>query len=245
MKWQDNGIILSQRPWNDNEIILNILTQEHGRHAGLVRVSRQKQNLSHTQPGNLVEVTWNARLSEHLGRWTLDVGLMPWFQVFKNPARLLALSTACALADSCLPERHPYLSLYMALKDFLYTLVHDQDWPRQYMKFEISLLSELGFGLNLDFCAVTKTTDNLAFVSPKTGHAVCAEVGKMYEGKLLPLPHFLIQEGKDYTQEELAQAFYLTGYFISRNLLEGKALPEIRRRFIDGIVCSERTKVAS
>ncbi len=119
MKWHDNGIILSQRSWNDNKIILSILTQDHGRHTGLIAIREKNKNLSHVQPGNFVETTWNARLSEHLGKWQIDAGFMPWFQVLKDPARLLALSTVCAITDYCLPERHPYQALYETLKDFL------------------------------------------------------------------------------------------------------------------------------
>jgi DNA repair protein RecO (recombination protein O) len=235
MKWQDNGIILSQRAWNDNKIILSILTCDHGRHTGLIHINQKNKNLSHVQPGNFAQTTWNARLNEHLGKWQLDIGFMPWFQVFNDPVRLLALSTACALTDHCLPERHPYQMLYITLKDFLESLIYNKDWRRDYIQFEMNLLSELGFGLNLNFCAVTKQTNDLIFVSPKTGHAVSREAGEPYQNRLLPLPLFLIQEDEPITPNQLDQALYLTGYFLSRHLMENKTLPEIRQRFINSL----------
>lgn len=238
MKWQDDGIILSQRAWNDNKIILSILTLDHGRHTGLIHVSQKNKNLSHVQPGNFTQTIWNGRLNEHLGKWQLDIGFMPWFQVLKDPIRLLALSTACAITDHCLPERHPYPVLYTTLKGFLESLIHNPDWRRDYIQFEMNLLSELGFGLNLNFCAVTKQTDDLVFVSPKTGHAVSRKAGEPYQNKLLPLPSILTQENIQITNNQLDQALYLTGYFLSRHLLENKTLPEIRQRFINSLIFS-------
>lgn len=235
MKWYDNGIILSQRSWNDNKIILSILTQDHGRHTGLVQVREKNKNLSQVQPGNFVETTWNARLSEHLGKWQLDTGFMPWFQVLKDPTRLLALSTVCAITDYCLPERHPYQTLYTTLKEFLENLIAHKDCRKDYIQFELNLLSELGFGLNLTCCAVTKQTDDLIYVSPKTGHAVSRKAGEPYQNRLLPLPSFLVQENTEITKDQFNQALYLTGYFLSRHLLDGKTLPEIRQRFINSL----------
>ncbi|MBY0461555.1 MAG: DNA repair protein RecO [Alphaproteobacteria bacterium] len=235
MKWQDNGIILSQRTWNDNKIILSILTHDHGRHTGLINISQKNKNLSHVQPGNFAQTIWNARLNEHLGRWNLDIEFTPWFQILKDPIRLLALSTACALTDYCLPERHPYQTLYTTLKGFLESLIHNKDWRRDYIQLEMNLLSELGFGLNLNFCAVTKQTDDLIFVSPKTGHAVSRKAGEPYQNKLLPLPPFLLSKDIQITQNQLDQALYLTGYFLSRYLLENRTLPEIRQRFINSL----------
>jgi DNA repair protein RecO (recombination protein O) len=232
MKWQDNGIILSQRNWNDNKIILSILTVEHGRHTGLIHISSKNKNLSHVQSGNFAQTIWTARLNEHLGRWNLDVSFMPWLQVLKDPARLLALSTACALADYCLPERHPYQTLYESLANFLDSLVHDENWRRNYVQFEMDLLSELGFGLNLNFCTVTKQREDLIFVSPKTGHAVSRKAGEAYQDRLLPLPAFLTQPDITITDSQLDQALYLTGYFLGRHFSENKKLPETRQRFI-------------
>jgi len=236
MKWHDNGIILSQRSWKDNKIILSILTQDHGRHTGLIQIKEKNKNLSHIQPGNFVETTWNARLSEHLGKWQLDTGFMPWFQIFKDPVRLLALSTVCTMTDFCLPERHPYQNLYVTLKDFLTNLISHHDWKRNYIQFELNLLAELGFGLNLTCCAVTKQTNDLIYVSPKTGHAVSKKAGEPYQNRLLPLPYFLVQENAEVTKDQFNQALYLTGYFLNRHLLDGKTLPEIRQRFINSLI---------
>lgn len=154
--------------------------------------------------------------------------------------RLLALSTACALTDYCLPERHPYQRLYTTLKEFLESLIHNKDWKRDYIQLEMNLLSELGFGLNLNFCAVTRQTDDLIFVSPKTGHAVSRKAGEPYQSKLLPLPAFLLSKEIQITPNQLDQAFYLTGYFLSRHLLENRTLPEIRQRFVNSLTSSPK-----
>lgn len=232
MKWQDKGIILSQRPSSESQIILNILTETHGRHSGITRVSKTRRQSASFQPGNLVEITWNARLSEHLGQWTLESTNMPWIQLINRPQPLLALSTICALLDVCLPERHPYIELYQELKNFLAHLTENDEWAKHYALFELRLLSTLGFGLNLSECTVTKTTENLMYVSPKTGRAVCAEVGKPYADRLFLLPLFLIDKNHQPTSKEFLQALNMTGYFLNQFALEGKKLPEVRGRLI-------------
>ncbi len=232
MKWQDTGIILSQRPCSESQIILNILTATHGRHSGITRVSKTQRQSASFQPGNFVEVTWNARLSEHLGQWTSEATCMPWIQVINRPQPLLALSTICALLDTCLPERQPYSELYEGLKNFLHHLTNNRDWPTHYAMFELRLLSSLGFGLDLGICAVTKTKENLTYVSPKTGRAVCEEVGKPYAERLFLLPLFLIDENQQPTTKDILQALSLTGYFLNQFVMEGKKLPKARGRLL-------------
>jgi DNA repair protein RecO (recombination protein O) len=232
MKWQDKGIILSQRPCNEGTIILNVLTETHGRHSGIMRVGKTQQQSASFQPGNFVEVTWNARLSEHLGKWTTEVTLMPWIQLLNQPHPLLALSTACTLIDGCLPERHPYIQLYEKLKNLLDHLTKNDNWPKHYVFFELKLLSTLGFGLDLNSCAVTQTKENLTYVSPKTGRAVCEEIGKPYAERLFLLPHFLVDENVQPTTKELLLALNITGYFLNQFLFENRKLPEIRQRLL-------------
>jgi DNA repair protein RecO (recombination protein O) len=230
MQWQDKGIILSQRSWNDSHAIVSIFTVNHGRHLGLIRPSKQPSAKAQLQPGNSVQALWQGRLSEHLGRWQLEAENIAWTQLLKMPKRLAALSSACGLLDKALPERHPYANLYEFFESFIKTLPTNDDWQRTYLKFELELLSTLGFGLTLDFCSVTKTTEKLVYVSPKTGHAVCEEVGRPYADRLLKLPPFLLNDQRPYETEDLRQAFHLTGYFLHRHIFENKELPPTRQQ---------------
>jgi DNA repair protein RecO (recombination protein O) len=230
MQWQDRGIILSQRAWSDSHAIVSLFTVSQGRHLGLIRPSKQPSSKAQLQPGNIVQAFWKGRLSEHLGRWQLEAEATVWTHLLKMPKRLAALSSACGLLDKALPERHPYPKLYEFFERFINTLPTDYDWQRAYLKFELEVLSTLGFGLTLDFCAVKKTTENLSYVSPKTGHAVCEKVGQPYADRLLKLPAFLLDDQTPYKAEDLRQAFHLTGYFLRRNIFENKDLPPTRQQ---------------
>lgn len=228
MQWEDKGIILSQKSWSDTQSIVSIFTINHGRHLGLVRQSKQPSAKSQLQPGNIVQATWKGRLSEQLGRWQLETENIIWIPLIKKPKRLAALSSACGLLDKGLPERHPYPELFNYFELFLKNLLEISDWQRYYLEFELELLSTLGFGLTLDFCAATRTKENLIYVSPKTGHAVCEEAGKPYADRLLKLPNFMLDKNSVYTDKDFAEALHLTGFFLYRFLLEGKELPPTR-----------------
>lgn len=230
MQWQDRGIILSQRTWSDSHTIVSIFTQNQGRHLGLIRLSKQPSAKSQLQVGNIVQAIWKSRLSEHLGRWQLEADSTIWVQLLKMPKRLAALSSACGLLDKGLPERHPYPALFEFFENFVKSLAQDPDWQRSYLKFELELLSTLGFGLTLDFCAVTKTRENLVYVSPKTGHAVCEKEGRPYADRLLKLPPFMVEESCAYTPTDFQIALNLTGFFIHRHIFENKDLPPTRQQ---------------
>ncbi|MCX7338511.1 MAG: DNA repair protein RecO [Alphaproteobacteria bacterium] len=238
MKWTDRGIILSQRVSSEHSSIVTVFTREHGKHNGLIRLGSKSQNpQSSQQPGTIAEVTWNARLSEHLGNWKLDPLESLWIKIFKKPLSLAALSSACALLDKSLPERHPYSELYEYFEDFLHTLIRCGDhWQKDYIFFELKLLSVLGFGLDLRACAVTQSTDDLAYVSPKTGRAVCKSVGDPYKDRLFLLPNFLVNPNASCGPEELQKAYILTEYFLRQHLFDGKDLPLIRRRLVQSTV---------
>ena len=157
MQWHDEGIILNQRPWSENYHIISLLTLNYGRHLGLIRPIRQYVNRTQLQPGNFVSATWKGRLSEHLGTWKIEVNEATWVRIIDSPKRLAALSSACNLLESALAERHPYPHLYIYFQTFLRNLLNnDEDWSRLYLKFELELLSVLGFGLSLETCAVKK-----------------------------------------------------------------------------------------
>lgn len=233
MDWRDEGIVLSLRKHGESSVVAHLLTRAHGRHAGLIRGGNSKKQRGVLQQGNEVHATWRARLEEQLGSFSVELLDGHAARVLSDPGRLAAMSSACALVDSCLPEREPHPDLYAALRALLEVL-NDEGWEAAYVAWELSLLAELGFGLDLSECAATGDTDDLIYVSPKSGRAVSRTAGEAYREKLLPLPQFLI--GRVSGEEPaLADGLRLTGYFLDRHMLapHGKLLPDARARLSD------------
>ena len=193
MNWSDVGIVLSSRKYGETSVIVSLMTPGHGRHLGLVRGGAGKRARGIYQAGNLVSVDWSARIEEQLGTFRCEL-LKPLAALYlDDPLRLAGLSSACAVAERALPEREDYMDVYESLYDFLVKL-DVENWLENYVRWEISLLTSLGFGLNLSSCASTGQTFDLIYVSPKSGHAISAIAGKPYKNKLLGLPDFLISD---------------------------------------------------
>ncbi|MBL6928303.1 MAG: DNA repair protein RecO [Rhodospirillales bacterium] len=234
MEWVDQGIVLSARRHGESSVIATLLTRAHGCHAGLVRGGAGKRARGILQPGNKVEARWRARLAEHLGTMMCELTHPYAAAVMDDADRLAALSSACALTEAALPEREAHEAVYDGLLVLL-EAIESNDWPTVYVHWEIGLLGELGFGLDLSECAATGRNDQLAYVSPKSGRAVSLAAGEAYENKLLPLPAFLVSiDGKGDVSEmsEVADGLRLTGYFLERHVLShhDKGLPAARRR---------------
>ena len=229
MKWTDSGIILSTRPFGENSRILSLLTPQYGRHAGLIKIPKSRSRLN-IETGTFVEATWNARLSEHLGQWALETTAAMGAKLLPLPLPLTALSSACHLTDQCLPERHPYPQLYGLLKQLIEDLLQKSDWLISYVNYELALLKELGFGLDLSACAATGQQDDLIYISPKTGRAVSRVAGEPYKAQLLPLPAYWINEG---VTPDIRTSLRVTGYFLAQHLTEKQGLPTIRQRLVD------------
>ncbi len=237
MKWQDQGIVLSARRHGESSWILSLLTQDHGRHVGLARISKKNQVL--LQMGNLVQASWTARLPEHLGMWQLELVSSPLARIMADPLKLTGLTSVIHLLDHILAERLSYPHIYDSLEAFIQGLwikkenSHDQtQWLRSYVRFELMLLEQLGYGLDLRTCAATGQRENLIYVSPKTGRAVCQESGAPYHDRLLRLPPFLsdIAFGEsDLQSPDLKDGLKMTGYFLGTHFFP-KGLPESRFR---------------
>ena len=249
MDWTDDGIVLSARRHGESSAIATLLTRAHGRHAGLVRGGAGKRGRAVLQPGNMVHARWRARLPEHLGTFTLESGRGTAARLFADPLRLAALASACALADAAILEREPHPAVYDELHRLIATLEQDEAgarWPEVYVRWEVRLLADLGFGLDLARCAATGTEDGLAFVSPKTGRAVSDAAAGPWRERLLPLPGFLAagkaSDSPASASEAVAQGLMLTGYFLVRHVFEpqGKPLPAARRRLDERIGASLR-----
>jgi len=259
MHWSDAAIILSARKYGETSAVVRVLSREHGVFSGVMRGAFSKNNRGIAQTGNVVGAAWNARLSEHLGTFKLEMMEAHAAHIMQDAGKLAALTSACALTELALPERHPYPKLFSALHEFLHILsfsewgayppkppplraspcsVNNDGWQQRYIKFELALLAESGFGLDLSECAATGVADDLIYVSPKSGRAVCREAGEPYKEKLLPLPSFLLPLlnpesliPHPYPKEILA-GMQLTGYFLEHSLLasHGKTMPAARTR---------------
>ena len=235
MQWSDEGFVLSVRRHGETSAIVNLLTQDHGRHVGLVRGGASSRHRGTLQSGNLVGATWRARLEEHLGTYTIEPIHAVSAGLLDKPGPLAALISVCALVEASLPERELHPQLFADMSSVLSSL-EGLDWRGAYARWELSLLTEVGFGLDLSVCAATGVNDDLIYVSPRSGRAVSASAGEPYRERLLPLPHFLLG-GSATTPEDLVSGLHLTGYFIDRYILapHGRAMPDARMRLVQRV----------
>jgi len=242
MDWQDDGIVLSALRHGETSAVVRILTTQHGVHAGLVRGGFSKRQRSHIEPGNLVHATWRGRLAEQLGSFSFEVNHAHGAGLMDDANRLAALTSATSVVQAALPEREPHASTFNALKILLSNLenVALEDnvtaWGSLYVKWEIGVLSELGFRLDLSHCAATGTTEDLIWVSPKSARAVSKEAGLPYQDQLLPLPDFLKSEGTAAADlNDVLKGLKLTGYFLDRHLFtpHDKTMPSARSRLVE------------
>ncbi|OAN50818.1 DNA repair protein RecO [Paramagnetospirillum marisnigri] len=233
MEWDDEAIVLAARRHGEHGGIVSLLTRSHGRHAGLVHGAQSKAHRAAVQPGNQVRACWSGRLAEQLGTFRLEVLCAHAGQVLDDPARLAALSSACALAELALPERQPHPGAHAALSALLGALTAES-WPSVYVHWELALLRDLGFGLDLTACAATGSTEDLGFVSPKTGRAVSRAAAGPWKDKLLALPRFLV-EGGEGEAADIHAGLTLSGFFLERHVLAAHhaAMPAARIRLVD------------
>lgn len=239
MEWSDEGFVLSARKHGETSTIVTLLTRDHGRHLGLVRGGTGRRARGLYQPGNRLKATWRGRLAEHLGSYGCEMIEAVAAPLMGDPLRLAALSSLCAVAEAALPEREPHQPVFDGLAVVLDVLgsADANVWQSVYVKWEIGLLQELGFGLDFSQCAATGSLDNLAFVSPRTGRAVSVEAAGPYREKLLDLPAFMLSgnASKPSTDDILA-GLRTTGYFLERHVFSGRReakTPDARNRFTD------------
>ncbi len=232
MEWRDQGALLSMRLHGETSAIIEVFTAAHGRHAGVVRGGASRKMAAMLQPGTQVQVTWTARLDEHLGAFVVEP-VHSRAAILADRLALAGLNAICALLHLALPERDPHPALWfktMALLDLLTT----GDWPPVYLRWELELLEDLGYGIDLTRCAVTGSREDLAFVSPRTGRAVSRAAAGDWAARLLPLPPSLLGQGPT-TAAELGQGLALTGHFLAKGLqavLHDRPLPEARSRLM-------------
>ena len=243
MEWSDTGIVLSARRHGENAAVVSLITQTHGRHAGLVHGARGRRGRGLYQPGNTLAARWQARLAEHLGRYTCELVRARASLLLDDPARLAALAAVCALTEATLPERHPYPQVFGALGHLLDALEASEHWAETVVRWELVLLGELGFGLDLTSCAATGSVEDLAYVSPRSGRAVSHEAGVPYADKLLRLPPFLVRPedgAASAATADVVAGLRLTGWFLEKHVFaeQGGRMPPARERFIDRLQAS-------
>lgn len=235
IRWRDEGVLLSARPHGESSAIVDVFTAGHGRHPGIVRGGAGRRMAPVLQPGAQVAVAWSARLEDHLGIYTVEPVRSRSVALLGDGLALAGLNAVTALCGFALPERAAQAELYpgtLALFDALGT---DPDWPLHYLRWELRLLEEMGFGLDLGTCAVTGSRDDLVFVSPRSGRAVSRTGAGDWADRLLPLPPCLMGQGPA-SLTELLQGLALTGHFLEKWLaanLGHRPLPAARRRLVD------------
>ena len=243
MQWVDEAIVLGVKRHGEASAVLEVMTREHGRHLGLVRGAASTRLRPVLQPGNRVSVTWRARLDEHLGNYVvegLDLASARFLDAAHALYGLMHIAALCRL----LPERDPHPQIHATLDHVLSALVDARLAGPRMARFELQLLSELGFGLDLESCAATGSTMELVYVSPKSGRAVSRAAGLPWRDKLLRLPAFLGEsEGEQApSAADLADGFAMTGFFLHRYVIEprGLAMPDARGSFVSAAVSAQQ-----
>lgn len=241
MEWTDQGIVLGSRRHGEVNAIVEVMTREHGRHLGMVRGGAASRLRPVLQPGNELRMVWRARLDEHLGHYTVEPMRL-------HPASLLAAAhvvygvTHLAALCRLLPERDPHPEVHGWLTTALERLEHPLAAGAEMVRFELKMLAELGFGLDLASCAATGGENDLSYVSPKSGRAVSRAAGEPWRDRLLRLPAFVMDDLPAQSVlpplGELADGFALTGFFLARHVLEPRGLTfaDAREGFVSAVL---------
>ncbi|MBN9589157.1 MAG: DNA repair protein RecO [Alphaproteobacteria bacterium 64-11] len=235
MEWSDHAIVLSSRAHGETGAILELLTRDHGRHLGLVRGGASRRVKPSLQPGNAVHVHWRARLEEHLGSFTCELARARAGDLMESREGLCGLNAFAAVSSAALPEREAHANVFEAGTILLDAMVQEDaaHWLPLYVRWEAGLLDALGFGLDLSECAATGETDDLAYVSPRSGRAVSRAGAGIYASRMFRLPAFLAGEnGAAPDPDETSAGLKLTGHFLLERVLRphGKEMPIARTR---------------
>lgn len=237
MEWRDHGILLTVRRHGESSALIEVFTQSHGRHAGLVRGGTSRKMAPHLQPGAQLDLAWSARLEDHLGTYKAEPLRSRAAIAMSSRLALAGLNAVCALLAFALPDREPHPELYARSEALLDLLDTEDLWPLGYLRWELALMEDLGYGLDLSACAVTGAMEDLTYVSPKTGRAVSTKGAGDWADRLLPLPPVMLGQGAA-EDIEIFTALRTTGYFLESKLapaLGTRPLPEARGRFLDAL----------
>jgi DNA repair protein RecO (recombination protein O) len=240
MEWREDGVLLAVRRHGETAAIIDTFTETRGRHAGVVRGGAGRRLRPILQPGAQLDLAWRARLEDQLGAFTVESRRGRAGALMGDPLGLAGLACVCALLAHALPERAAYPALYRDSVTLLDLIPATDAWPLAYLRWEVALLAEMGFALDLTRCAVTGADDGLEYVSPRTGRAVSTQGAQGYEDKLLPLPPCLTGAGAA-PNTEIAEALRVTGHFLHREIgpqRPGQPFPPARQRLLDRLARS-------
>ncbi|MGC8536275.1 MAG: DNA repair protein RecO [Rhizomicrobium sp.] len=232
MEWADEAVVLGMRAHGEHAVVLDVLTRAHGRHAGLVRGGASRKVRADLQPGNSLQVVWRARLEEHLGSFAAEPIRARSGALIEVRERLVGLNAFTAMAHAALPEREPHEGVFEAGLVLLDAMIAADfmDWMALYVRWEIGLLTELGFGLDLSCCAATGVSEDLTHVSPKSGRAVSAAAAAPYRDRLLKLPAFLLGAQNAVSAGDVQAGLALTEHFLVHRVFypHGQEVPGAR-----------------
>jgi DNA repair protein RecO (recombination protein O) len=237
MQWTDSGIVLGSRRHGESSAILELMTVGHGRHLGLVRGGRGKRYAAMLQPGNAVRVTWQARIEDQLGNYTVEAEAHRAAALIGSAGALYAIGYLASLVR-LLPERDPQEGLHAALDVVIGHLDDIAFAAPLIIRFEVEMLKALGFGLDLTACAATGATEELSHVSPKSGRAVSRAAAEPYRDRMLALPRFLTVRTTGASAQDVADGFRMTGFFLDRHVFapRGLTMPEQRAALSDAVL---------
>jgi DNA repair protein RecO (recombination protein O) len=237
IEWRDEGALIRVRKHGESSAIIEVFTPSRGLTAGIVRGGTSRKIAPTLQPGAQLDVTWKARLEDHLGSFTVEPIRSRTAQVMQDRLALAGLNAVTGLLSFLLPDREAHAQLYDRTIQLLDLLGQNEVWPLAYLQWEVALLDEMGFGMDLSACAVSGLNDDLFYVSPRTGRAVSRLAAGEWADRLLPLPHVLLGKG-DADLNEIVLALRTTGHFLNNHLarsLGNLPIPEARQRLIDAM----------
>ena len=246
MNWTDEGLLLGVTPHGEKSAVIRVFTKTKGIHAGIIQNAFSKRMISTLQPSSQLYLNWSSRLEEHLGSYKVDLLKTRADILIGNKLGLDAFNSIAALCISTLAERDPIPNLYKITVKFLDQIAAQKKWEFFYLDWELHLLNSIGYGLDLKKCVVTGTTQNLFYISPKSGKAVCREKGIKYDKKLLRFPDILkfSNQNKEFNRLDLLSGLNITGFFLKKWLsysIQNKQTMKIRQRLIDTLSNEENT----
>jgi len=238
MQWNDRAIILSVKKFSEHSAVVTLLSREHGIYSGVAKAALSKKQCGTYQSGNWVHASWRARLDEHMGSLQCDLEKPVAALAMHDRLALAGLNAVCAMMPLAMHERDPHPWVFDAAAQLLRKIACGEEWVSDYVRFEVSLLRDAGFGLDLTQCVASGVRSNLMYVSPKSGCAVSAVEGEPYKNKLLPLPAFLLQDDAVADLDGLKAGFRLTTYFFTEWMLaaHGGKMPAARIRLVEMLV---------
>lgn len=235
IEWRDEGALLKVRKHGENSAIIEVFTQNNGKASGIVRGGTSRKIAPMLQPGAQLDVRWKARLESHLGTFTVEPVRSRAAQVMQDRVALAGLNSVTGILAFVLADRETHPPLYHRTIALLDLLGQNDVWPLAYLQWEVALLEDMGFAMDLSACAVSGLNDDLFYVSPRTGRAVSRMAAGEWADRLLPLPHVLLGKGNAGV-DDILTALGTTGHFLNNQLaksLGNRALPDARQRFLD------------